>query len=155
MRRAVLLVALSLMWWGYNRMRVNEAQLVMARTMYGEARGEGATGMQAVGNVILNRSLVGGWWGDDVISVALKPWQFSTWNANDPNRDKIASLQPGDNDLFDQAYEIAGALLRDELPDVTGGATHYYADYIDAPNWTAGAIQTATIGRHLFFKGVA
>ncbi|WP_420724035.1 cell wall hydrolase [Hwanghaeella sp. LZ110] len=153
--RAILLVALSLILWGYNKMKLNEAQLTMARTMYGEARGEGATGMQAVGNVIMNRALLGGWWGNSIVSVALKPWQFSAWNANDPNRDVIANLMPGDNQTFDLAYEIAGKLIDGDLPDITGGATHYYADTISEPGWARGANQTAYIGHHKFFNEVA
>lgn len=33
---------------------------VVARTIWGEARGEGANGMQAVANVIMNRTARGG-----------------------------------------------------------------------------------------------
>jgi N-acetylmuramoyl-L-alanine amidase len=130
-------------------------QLVLARTMYGEARGDGDTGMIAVGHVILNRVANPGWWGIDITSVALKPWQFSAWNHNDPNRDIISILQPHQgNWVFDRAYELAGRVLAGDLPDTTGGATHYHNQSVH-PSWATGAIQTARIGGHSFFKGVA
>ena len=39
-----------------------------------------------------------------------------------------------------------------EIADPTGGADHYYADYIAAPKWARGRTPTARIGRHLFFR---
>lgn len=130
-------------------------QLVLARTMYGEARGDGDAGMVAVAHVILNRAASPGWWGIDLTSVALKPWQFSAWNENDPNSKLIADLKPGNgNWIFDRAYDLAGAVLIGNLPDSTGGATHYHNQSVN-PSWATGAIQTARIGGHSFFKGVA
>lgn len=134
--------------------RQDEAALVMARTMWGEARGEGRRGMQAVANVIINRSLIGGWWGDNVISVAKKPWQFSVWNANDPNRPLIENMMPGDDPLFDVAYELAQKALDGDLPDITGGATHYHAEGW-TPDWRDPKKVVAVIGKHVFYKGIA
>lgn len=57
----------------------------LTKTIWGEARGEGREGMIAVAWVILNRASIGGWWGNSIETVCLKPWQFSCWNANDPN----------------------------------------------------------------------
>ena len=37
----------------------------LARTIWGEARGEGSAGMQAVANVVMNRAAIGGWWGNN------------------------------------------------------------------------------------------
>ena len=63
---------------------------VLARTIWGEARGEGKEGMEAVASVILNRTeiakrLDGYWWGNTIIQVCQKPYQFSCWNKLDPN----------------------------------------------------------------------
>ena len=65
---------------------------IAARTIWGEARGEGPEGMRAVAHVIANRATKGGWWGDTLWSVCLKPWQFSCWNLSDPNRQKLLDL---------------------------------------------------------------
>ena len=63
----------------------------LARTVFGEARGECLSGQEAVASVILNRVAFSGrrggyWWGNTVYEVCHKPWQFSCWNQNDPNR---------------------------------------------------------------------
>lgn len=58
---------------------------ILARTIYGEARGEPWEGKIAVAWVVRNRAERGGWWGDTIREVCLKPWQFSCWNETDPN----------------------------------------------------------------------
>ncbi|OEJ64646.1 cell wall hydrolase [Magnetovibrio blakemorei] len=133
---------------------MNEAQLVLARTAYGEARGEGYAGMQAVANVVMRRATLGGWWGDSVISVCMKKAQFTAWNQNDPNAALIRTKEPNKGDaLFDLAYEIAGLAIAGDLPDVTGGATHYYNPRIVTPTWISAFNETAVVGQHRF--GVA
>ncbi len=128
-----------------------DAQLILAQTIYGEARGEGRKGMEAVAAVIMNRTLVGGWWGDEVISVAKTPYQFSVWNEGDPNRDLISSKAPGQGDpVFELAWEIAGRAIRGELEDPTGGADHYYNPHVVTPRWAEHFTETAVIGNHRF-----
>ena len=56
----------------------------MAKTVWGEARGEDKEGRIAVASVILNRKNKQGWMGKTIIDVCLKKWQFSCWNENDP-----------------------------------------------------------------------
>src|SRR5690349_15270839 len=73
---------------------------VLARTLWGEARGEGETGMQAVASVVLNRVALAQergkyWWGNNIIQVCQKPYQFSCWNRSDPN---FRQLQEVDSD---------------------------------------------------------
>src|SRR5688500_4029200 len=58
----------------------------LARTLWGEARGEGRNGMQAVANVIMNRyklarsnSGYARQWGRTVAEVCRKKYQFSCW----------------------------------------------------------------------------
>ncbi len=120
----------------------------LARTIWGEARGEGARGMQAVGNVILNRVSRGGWYGASIKDVVLKPYQFSAWNAADPNRQKM--LNATDADLR-QARTIALQLQAGTLPDITGGATNYHATSV-SPAWAKKMTKTVQIGNHIFYK---
>lgn len=119
----------------------------MARTLYGEARGEGARGMQAVANVIMNRVKAGGWYGASIKDVVLKPYQFSCWNANDPNRNIILNATPAQ---LAQARNIAERVISGELPDITGGAVNYHAKSV-SPYWAASMTKTATIGNHIFY----
>lgn len=126
---------------------------IMARTIYGEARGESVNGRIAVGWVIRNRAQRSPKynWSDNIASVCMQKYQFSCWNENDPNRGKLLSVEKSDT-LFSECLEIAAKVLEGQLPDKSNGADHYYADYIDPPNWSNENKLVAQIGVHLFFR---
>jgi len=131
----------------------------MARTIWAEARGEGVAGMEAVAAVIINRVKADlgndgkpDWWGEGVAGVCRKPWQFSCWNAHDPNRDKLLTVTDRDP-WFRHALEIARRAIAGELPDPTGGATHYLVDRLaDVTEWAKGRAPVAKIGGHWFYR---
>ncbi len=128
---------------------------VLARTLWGEARGESSAGMQAVASVILNRVRIaksrgGYWWGDTIIQVCQKPWQFSAWNKEDPNYRKLLSVDESDRH-FALALRIARLAVEGLLDDRTEGATHYHAPGV-IPMWTKGEKPVAVIGRHIFYR---
>lgn len=127
---------------------------VLARTLWGEARGEGAQGMRAVACVVMNRVKAPGWWGRDVQGVCRKPFQFSCWNSNDPNREKLLAVTEDDGH-FALARLIAEQAIRGEVADFTGGATHYFAKGATIPFWARGMKPCAVIGRHLFFNNIS
>lgn len=124
---------------------------VMARTLWGEARGEGYSGMQAVANVIMNRVKRGGWYGLTPSEVCKKPYQFSCWLKSDPNYQKLTTVTTSDR-LFKQAVDIATAAVNGTLPDITGGATEYHTKAV-TPKWDYSKLtKTASIGQHIFYK---
>lgn len=123
---------------------------VLARTLWGEARNQGQDGMRAVAAVILNRAAKPGWWGHDVKSVCLKNRQFSAWNFDDPNRDKMLALTEADA-AYRQCLEIADEALGGKLVDPTGGATHYHTKAVK-PYWAKAETPCCTIGDHVFYK---
>lgn len=128
---------------------------VLARTLWGEARGEGAAGMIAVGWTIRNRAAKPGWWGRDIASVCQAPWQFSCWNKSDPNYPFLSGAKQIPAGEYLRAREAALAVISGSQPDPTGGATHYYATTMaKPPAWAAKAKRTATIGHHVFFRDV-
>lgn len=122
---------------------------VLARTLWGEARGEGSAGMQAVANVVMNRAARGGWWGDDIIGVCQKPYQFSCWNKDDPNYRQLLAVD-GRDLYFATAQRIARRAVYGRLDDITGGADHYHAAGI-SPYWAQGQKPCAVIGNHIFY----
>ena len=127
----------------------------LARTIWGEARGEGSIGMQAVAAVILNRveyseGRAGFWWGNDIIAVCQKPYQFSCWNKNDANYKKLLEIDTSDIH-FATAIRIARRALAGVMDDPTGHATHYHVQGI-MPHWAEDEKPTAAIGRHLFYR---
>jgi N-acetylmuramoyl-L-alanine amidase len=136
----------------------------LARTLWAEARGEGLTGMEAVACVIINRHIVsiqenGFWWSENkdeipdntIEAVCRDPWQFSCWNKNDPNLDKLLSLTPDDR-LFAVALKIAEDAIDGKIPDITRGATHYYnPKAVKSPEWADGK-PLCIIGKHHFYR---
>ena len=122
---------------------------VLARTIYGEGRGESYKGKVAIAWVILNRANNPRWWGQDIISVCLCPSQFSMWNTNDPNR--IAAMGADVSDpSFRQCLSAALAATSGMANDPTGGADHYHHRSIKT-SWSEGQ-RFVSIGNHRFYN---
>lgn len=140
-----------------NSEQMNDIE-IMARTIYGEARGEygrvdgGLAALIAIGNVVMNRAEQQTWFGRTIRDVCLKPYQFSCWNENDVNREKLLTVTD-DSPLFAQCLDVAKAIVERSYPDLTKGADHYYLnDLVFPPKWSVGANERARIGKHRFFK---
>ena len=127
----------------------------MARTIYGEGRGEGQRSRVAIGHVLLNRwrSTTGQWAKDDTLSTAcLRHWQFSAWNAGDPNMDKMMAVTVN-NKVFREC--MVAALTALNSPDVTKGARHYHTVSMGWPRaWGAKKEPCCVIGKHAFYNNV-
>lgn len=140
---------------------------VMARTIYGEARGEPILGALAVGFVILHRACIAyaGWrahplYGDGSIAAACqRPWQFSCWNPNDPNRAQLLAVSL-DDPHFQRAFYAALAVVHGQANDRLPRATHYLNPLlVKLPDWVTGvpaknippATKLGTIGGHDFY----
>jgi spore germination cell wall hydrolase CwlJ-like protein len=126
-------------------------QDILARTLWGEARGEGTRGMHAVANVIMNRVNDPNRWPNSAAEVCLQPWQFSMWNEGEPNRAKALAVNYL-NRQFRDAVDIAKRAVAGQLPDITGGANHYHTKAVD-PSWNRKMRRTAEIGAHIFMVG--
>ncbi|MCL2672921.1 MAG: cell wall hydrolase [Alphaproteobacteria bacterium] len=125
---------------------------ILARTIFGEARGEGGVGMAAVASVVLNRVAKGGWWGGTIREACLKAGQFLCWNACDPNRPIILSVTAA-NPVFHRALLIAERAVQGAFWDKTRGATRYHRDALTPP-WAKGKIPCLRIGHYLFYNNV-
>ncbi len=124
---------------------------ILSRTVYGEARNQGDNGMAAVAWVVRNRADHPRWWGQDIASVCICPWQFSCWNKADPNRVIIQNIDERDS-IFRTASEISRSVVEGRIADPTNGADSYFAVASDAPDWAASAIFTVKIGAHCFYR---
>jgi spore germination cell wall hydrolase CwlJ-like protein len=136
---------------------LNQSEIeILARTIYGEARGEygrldgGISSLLAVGNVVMNRVKQQTWYGTTVKEVCLKPWQFSCWNPNDPNLPLLT--QPLGGRVFGACLQVAEKVIRGEWPDLTGGCDHYHAASLKKfPRWTLEAKPRFRVGQHVFY----
>lgn len=120
--------------------------LTWARTVWGESRGESPQGQLAVAFVPYNRAQIS---GQSVATECRKSYQFSCWNARDPNRAYMLRLDANDLHAFlaliDQV--LAG------VEDPSQGATFYHVRGI-SPAWTYGQMPCARIGNHIFYRGI-
>ena len=130
---------------------------ILARTLYGEARGEGLIGLEAVACVVLNRAKLSKernvkWWGRTIKEVCLKPFQFSCWNPENPQLEKILSVSENDAE-FRLCLRIAKKAITGFLPDITHGATHYHAKSV-SPAWARKLAPVFDYRNHLFYQEV-
>jgi spore germination cell wall hydrolase CwlJ-like protein len=123
---------------------------VLAKTLWGECRGEPREGKIAVAWVIRNRAATPAWWGKDIVSVCKKKDQFTCWHDHQATR--VQSVDESDP-AFNTCLEVARAVLDEDKPDPTSGADHYHTtDMNPPPRWSHGRKPTCVIGRHRFYK---
>lgn len=132
---------------------MNTLQLsIGARTVWGEARNQGPEGMSAVAHVLMNR-VKDGRWGPTLFHVCLAPYQFSSWNVGDPNRNQMLDVDDSDAALRLCTVAMDDAMSGDSA-DPTGGATFYKVVGTPAM-WAVGKTPCATIGAHEFYRDIA
>lgn len=136
---------------GENQLK-EKSKDTLARTLWGEARGEEKRGIQAVACVVQNRVKIGGWWGNNIHDVCTCPYQFSCWNKDYPNYSRLRSIALSDPDIKVCTNEAAAAISQG-IADVTNGATHYHTSNI-MPAWAVNHPPCAVIGRHIFYKNI-
>ncbi|CAF0836066.1 unnamed protein product [Didymodactylos carnosus] len=88
--------------------------------------------------------------GNTIKEVCLKPQQYSCWNTDDVNYQKIKDLDVNDNE-YKKILRIVQNVVDGKHQDNTNGSTHYHANYIH-PRWAT--TPTVTIGQHLFYNNV-
>lgn len=124
---------------------------ILARTIWGEARGEGTAGMEAVANVVMNRYHAGNFPGSGSIAGVCRAYkQFSCWLPTDTNYQPMINVTSNDPQ-FSEALQISQEAVNGQLPDNTGGAVYYHATSISTPSSWGNRTQTAQIGNQVFF----
>jgi len=157
--KIVLIAGLSIFIFLFSRRAIAGNSIdtyTLARTIWGEARGEGVNGMQAVANVIINRykqaqadPAKAKQYGSTIEEICKKPYQFSAWNADDPNRAQMLTVTISDP-MFREALNIAEKAINGTLQDIVSGADHYHTATVN-PSWSSGVAPVNKIGSHLFY----
>ena len=109
---------------------------LLARLIYGEARGESYTGQVAVGAVVMNR-VKSSSFPNTISGVIYQPYAFTAVS------DGQINMNPSTT-----AYEAAKAAMNGWDP--TGGAIYYYNPSTASSRWIYSRKTTVTIGNHVF-----
>lgn len=132
--------------------------IILACTLWGEARNQHDDARLGKGCVIKNRVISQKFGGTDYKAVCLARAQFSCWNFSDPNRAKVLEpLQNGSQEEWDGSYRIATIVLDGSVADSTHRSTHYH-DYKDPydhrVSWAHDAryVYVMDIGTTHFFR---
>ena len=154
---------------------LTEAQ-ALGLTGAGEARSELVPGkgwraapledMVAVMWTVANRRALAPRFGSTIQDVCFEHAQYSCWLSGTPNNDWLleeALLVAGAGEpssVVQDCIVAAEGIVAATIADPTHEATHYYAPLSmippgRVPTWARGLTPCATIGQHLFFKGVA
>lgn len=125
---------------------------MLALCMFREARSNGREGMQAVGCTIRNRVKINS--DSSYYREVVRPLQFSSVTAHgDPQLGFYPwPANPVDWSAWTTAVDLAQGIIAGTVPDVTNGATHYFATYIPMPSWAENMTQTAQIGGQRFLN---
>lgn len=123
----------------------------MALTLYHEARGEGESGMVAVGYVVMNRTNVGHMGARTICETAKKyitlkgkkHCQF-TWYCDG------LSDEPKEPLAYDYAFELAQQVMRGEIRNPVGASLYFHEVGI---RWRYASRfkRVARIGNHIFY----
>lgn len=130
-----------------------EELLVMAKTIYGEARGEDREGQRAVGHVILNRFKLRPKYGADLAGVCLKKDAFEAWSEDNPNLGRMRNVGLSNSHVLRVCMISALEALSEY--DFTQGSTYYHAKDIEqVPKWAFGHAPIYSHGNHLFYNDI-
>ena len=130
--------------------------VLLAMCIFGEARGEIPEAQYAVGCVVRNR-VESGHYGIGWTGVILRPWQFSSFDANDPNRAKLMEPTKYESpEVWWRCYVAADMAMHHASGDPTGGAVFYFSPPLTEPPAAWGPVtETVVIGNLHFCKAAA
>ena len=135
-----------------------EDVMCMAKNIFFEAAVESTAGKIAVAQVTLNR-VRSPKYPNTICGVVYEGKHYAS---GFPKRNQCQFSwycdgrvdTPPESRLWVDAQDLAKYIIlrQDDFPDITDGATHYHARYIDAPRWAGQKKITAKIDEHIFYR---
>ncbi|WP_341861890.1 cell wall hydrolase [Gymnodinialimonas sp. 57CJ19] len=129
--------------------RGNAQWQCLTEALYFEARGEPIAGQYAVAEVILNRVDAGNY--PDTICGVITQGTGRQFACQFTYTCDGRSEEMTDETAMHRLGHIARIMIDDAPRDLTAGATHYHADWVN-PRWASVYPQTAAIGIHQFYR---
>jgi len=134
------------------------AVMCLALNLYFEARDQPIVGQLAVGFSTMNR-VADERYPDSVCGV-VKQAQYSAWDSKNPIRHRCQyswfcdgmSDEPKNSKAMLEATILAANIFYGRVTDISDGATHYHATWINAPYWTEQMTTVFTIDDHIFYR---
>ena len=134
------------------------AVMCLALNLYFEARDQPVVGQLAVGFSTMNR-VADERYPDSVCGV-VKQAQYSAWDSKNPIRHRCQyswfcdgmSDEPKNSKAMIEATILAANIFYGRVTDISDGATHYHATWINAPYWTEQMTTVFTIDDHIFYR---
>lgn len=132
------------------KIKTNQKQILcLTEALWFEARGENSLGLQAVAEVIYNRTKQQ---NKSFCEVIEEPWQFSY--RNHLEQGERLTLTASENQIiFNKIRAISEKVVKSEFePVLDKNVLWYTSTEIKPPSWTKALKKYATIGKHVFYS---
>ena len=133
------------------------AVMCLALNLYFEARSESVAGQLMVGFSTMNR--VASKRYPNTVCGVVKQARYNAWS-KDPIRHQCQyswfcdgmSDEPKNGKAMLEATILAQNIYYGRVTDISEGATHYHATWIETPYWADNLTPVLHIGNHVFYK---
>ena len=135
---------------------IAEALMCMALNMYHEAKNQSMLGQVAVGQVVMNR-VKDDRFPNTVCEVVKQAITYKGTNKPVIHKCQFSWYCDGKSDkirqpkTYQKIFELSLILMNQDMIDITSGATHYHAYYVQ-PSWARTKTRTTKIEDHIFYK---
>lgn len=122
----------------------------LALVVWREARGESLTCRAGVAHSVLNRVQKPCWWGNSILSVVTKKWQYSSMT--DPKDRQLTTWPIEEDASWKACLTLAADVYQGKVTNPVPGADSYFDVSIPAPKWATPDLFVMQIGRLKFYN---
>ena len=133
-----------------NKQYSSEDRFWLALAIWREARGESQECQIGVAFSILNRVEHPKWWGNTVLNVIVKKWQYSSFT--DPKDPQLTTWPTSSDASWIQCKKVASDVTAGLVGNPVIGADSYHDISIKPPKWATPEMFVKQIGKIRFFN---